>query len=99
MPYSDDWQTYGNSIGNGSIIKVLPADGRPCKQLGKKPQKQPDSLEFIGGNQATVPVAPKLLPDPVQAPKPKLMEPMFRGISPIKYDLRGRRIKDPAKEE
>ena len=70
--------TYGNSIGNGSIIKALPPDkNMKMKRVFIKP---PDTFEEIPPKKKEF----KLLPDPIQAPKPKLVEPS-RGpkISPI----------------
>ena len=82
--------TYGCSIGHGSIIKALPPDkNMRMKRVYVKP---PVTIkEVIKKKKDEF----KLLPDPIQAPKPKLVEPS-RGpkVSPILYDMRGRRVRD-----
>ena len=92
VPYSDDWNTHGNSIGNGAIIKVLP----PSKNYKKvRVYERPTSAYVPPPTIKAKQKSYKLLPDPVQLIKAQLVEPMnARPFSPISYDFRGRRIKD-----
>ena len=92
LPYSDDWQNHGNSVGNGSIIKALPPDhgGRRFRKYDRPPDT------FFTHNMHS---KKKLMPDAVQAPRVKLAPPMHaRAFSPICYDFRGKRVKKPNPE-